>query len=244
MVDDEDSSIIRKKDVTTGPPRIVVIGVPVLGSVVAVFLVLLVIWLWATARAFIVPQSAMAPAIFGGDEIRADATAFGFRLPVIGNVRTASEPARGDVIVFDWPSDRSYTYVMRVVAVAGDDVQVLQDGSVDLQGKPLRRCAMGTWPKGRDPNGVADGRKAFVEWSGDRAYVILLGDEKPSGTTCVDSPCKVPPGKLFVLGDNRSASQDSRHWGFVPVDHVLGKVKDPRTPDDLPAWNTCLTATP
>lgn len=241
MSNADDSSIIHR-DVHAGPPRIVVVGLPIVGLVVAILLVLLVVWLWATARAFVVPQSSMAPTIYGGDEVRADATAFGVRLPLVGSLRASTEPRRGDVIAFEWPMDRSLVYVMRVVAVGGDEVQVLSDGSVDLGGKPLRRCAMGLWPKGRDPNGIADGRQAFVEWNDDCNYAILLGNEPSSGNYCVDKPCKVPAGQLFVLGDNRSASSDSRHWGFVPIDHVIGKVLEPRVPDDLPGWKACLEA--
>ncbi len=244
MVQDEDSSISRRLDVPSGPPKIVVIGLPVLGSVVALALVASVFWLWATARAFVVPQSAMAPAIFGGDEIHADATAFGFRLPLLGNVRDGTYPARGDVIVFDWPPDRSYVYVMRVIAVGGDEVLVHPDGSIDVRGKQLRRCAMGTWPKGRDPNRIADDRKAFVEWSDDHPYVILLDDQGTTGATCVEKACTVPANHLFVLGDNRNASEDSRHWGFVPSDHVIGRVKDARVPEDLPAYQKCVAERP
>jgi signal peptidase I len=81
-----------------------------------------------------------------------------------------------------------------------------------------------------------------VEWNDDCNYAILLGNEPSSGNYCVDKPCKVPAGQLFVLGDNRSASSDSRHWGFVPIDHVIGKVLEPRVPDDLPGWKACLEA--
>ena len=247
MVQDEDSSISQLKDARTGPPKVVVVGVSVLGSLVAILLVFAVLWLWATARSFIVPQSAMAPSIFGGDEIHADATEYGLRLPVLGTVGSGY-PNRGDIIVFDWPKDRNYIYVMRVVAVAGDEVQVPPDGTIDLRGHQLRRCAMGIWPKGRDPNGIADGRKAFVEWNNDSSYVILVGNELPpppeEASHCVAKPCTVPEGHVFVLGDNRSASADSRNWGFVPLDHVIGKVSDARVPDDLPAYKKCMESKP
>lgn len=241
MVEDEDSTIAKRKDVRPGPPKVVVVGVPVLGSVVAVVLVAVVLWIWATARAFVVPQSAMAPAIFGGDEVHADATAYGMRLPLIGSVGSGAYPDRGDVIVFEWPKGQDYIYVMRVVAVGGDKVQVHPDGSVDVRDHQLAHCPMGAWPKGRDPNGVADGRKAFVERNHDAAYVVLLGEQPPNEKRqCVDKPCEVPENHLFVLGDNRSESFDSRDWGFVPLDHVVGKVIDARVPEDLPAFTKCL----
>jgi signal peptidase I len=133
---------------------------------------------------------------------------------------------------------------MRVVAVGGDEVRVHRDGTVDLRGRQLQRCAMGIWPKGRDPNGMADGRRAFVEWTDSRSYVILLGNEPPpapeEASHCVDKPCTVPTDHVFVLGDNRTASADSRNWGFVPLDHVIGRVSDVRVPEDLPTFQKCL----
>ena len=240
MVEDEDSTIAKRKDVRSGPPRLVVIGVPVLGSVVAIVLVAVVLWIWATARAFVVPQSAMAPAIFGGDEVHADATTYGMHLPLIGTIGGGAYPDRGDVIVFEWPKGQDYVYVMRVVAVGGDEVQVHDDGSVDVRGQQLEWCPMGDWPKGRDPNGIADGRKAFLERNHDAAYVILQGGESTRDKRqCVNEPCEVPDNHLFVLGDNRDNSFDSRDWGFVPLDHVIGKVIDTRVPEDLPAYKKC-----
>jgi len=100
---------------------------------------------------------------------------------------------------------------------------------------------MGTWPSGRDPNGIVDGSKAFVEWNGTYAYVVLEGREDHTGLNCVDTPCVVPESHVFVLGDNRSSSPDSRHWGFVPVNHVVGKVLESDVPSDIPAWTACLS---
>lgn len=244
--EEEDSAIMRSRDVRTGPPRAVVVGLPILGILVALVIVGAVLWMWATARSFVVPQSAMAPAIFGGDEIHADATAYGLGLPIIGSVHDGSYPTRGDVIVFEWPKDRNYVYVMRVLAVGGDELRMHEDGTIDLRGKQLRRCAMGRWPKGRDPNGIADGRRAFVEWNDATGYVILQGSERlpedVRGGPCVAKPCTVPPDHLFVAGDNRDASADSRFWGFVPIDHVIGRVMDVRVPEDLETYRACLAS--
>ncbi len=238
--DNEDSSLTERKQTRPGPSKAMVIGIPVLGTVVTLVLVAIVLWIWATARAFVVPQSAMAPAIFGGDEIHADATAYGLRLPLLGTFGSGY-PHRGEVVVFEWPQDQNSIYVMRVIAVGGDQVQVHADGTIDVRGERLQRCEMGSWPKGRDPNGIADGRKACVEWNHDTPYVTLYGnDEDLEDPRCVAEPCTVPEDHLFVLGDNRTNSFDSRAWGFVPIDHVIGKVFDTRVPEDLDAYRNCI----
>ena len=228
------------KHIRRGPPPTVAAFVSVIGFLAAVSLVVIAAWLRITRRPYVVLESSMAPAIFVGDEIHADTSAFGLRLLLVGSVRAKSEPERGDVVVMTVPPSRMRAIVVRVVAIGGDDVQVFSDGSVDIQGKPLSWCSMGTWPTGRDPNGKSDGRRAFVEWNGAEAYVVLQGNEEQSGGMCVDAPCQVPPGYVYALGDNRADSDDSRHWGFVAVEHLVGKVVDVRVPDDMPAWNECI----
>jgi len=224
-----------------GRSRVVIVGLSVFGGGIALCLISVVLWLWVTARPVVVPDSSMAPAIFAAGEVHVDTSAFGHRALWFGGVRQPSEPQRGDVVALDTPPYWSRVSVLRVLAVAGDTVQVYPDGSVDFAGKALRRCSLGSWPSGRDPNGLADGRKAYVEWNGARAYAVFEGNERPTGTVCVQEPCEVPPGHVFVLGDNRSASKDSRHFGFVPLDHVVGKVVDVQVPTDLASWQACVT---
>lgn len=180
-----------------------------------------------TARRFAVPQSAMAPAIYGGQHIRVDATAYGLHAPVVGRMTEGAEPQRGDVVVFDWPPDRRFIYVMRVIAVAGDEVRIDQDGWVQLGGRALERCGLGEWPAGADPQHKLDGWAAFVEYGGARSYVVLRAPGDPTrseGKHCIDQACTVPAGHVFVLGDSRDESYDSRDWGFVPLDHLIGRA--------------------
>lgn len=201
-------------------------------------------WLSMTSGAFVAPDASMAPGIFGNDEIHADFTAYGVRLPLLGTILMGNTPERGDVVLLSAPSDTQRVVIRRVVAIGGDSVQVYQDGTLDVGRTPLRLCPMGRWPEGLDPNGTADGSKAAVEWLDKHAYVVLLNDAPNVASHCANEPCVVPPGHVFVVGDNRLMSEDSRTWGFVANQQLIGKVIDPKQPDNLHSYRACLRKKP
>lgn len=146
----------------------------------------------------------------------------------------AAPLARGDLIVFEFPQDRSVSFVKRLVGLPGDKI-AYREKRLFINGEavPLRPAGdfVGAGP--------FVGRKLqFIESLAGREHGVLLG-EAPSrldGRTA-DFPfserctyeqgamaCEVPPGHFFVLGDNRDNSNDSRMWGFLPANHVIGKV--------------------
>lgn len=225
---------------TVVPSRLVALGVPVVAIAVALVLGVLVAWLGLSSRALICSDLAMSPTIFGNDEVHANMVRYGLRLPVFGAVLSGTTPKRGDVVVVARPAQTQQHVVRRVIAIEGDTVRVYEDGSVDLQGKPLTVCAMGKFPANRDPNRVADGMEAFTEWMGHQSYVVLLGANHQKAPYCSDSPCVVPSGHVFVLGDNRMLHDDSRRWGFVATSLVTGLVTDARSHADLESRKVCL----
>lgn len=164
--------------------------------VVAVILAILIRAL--LFQAFKIPSSSMESTLLVGDHILVNKFIYGVRIPFTKDRWPAfTQPSRGDVIVFVFPEDRTKDFIKRVVAVGGDTVEV-RDKQVILNGKPVD-----------NPN---------AEFRDDKIY--------PGMSTPRDNmkPTKVPEGTVFVMGDNRDYSHDSRFWGFVPVEDVKGEA--------------------
>ena len=156
--------------------------------------------LWLV-EAFQIPSGAMVPTLLVGDHI--------FVKKGRANI------ARGDVIVFEFPVDRSTDYVKRVVAVDGDTIEVT-GGAVSINGVALVQGEIaGECPALEEPGSC----KLVRETNAGRSYTIMV-DESRRATD--HPPTVVPSGHVFVMGDNRDNSYDSRRWGTVPVDHIKG----------------------
>ena len=153
---------------------------------------------------YVIPSESMEPTLGIGDRILVQKMAYGLRLPFSLHVIAGSRvPARGDVVVFQSPVDGK-PWVKRVLAVPGDSVEV-RGGIVRINGSELERASEGT---------------VTCEASGDHRH--RLGIASGAGP---DQPLLVvPPGRLFVMGDNRGNSFDSRGWGVLPLANVLGRV--------------------
>ncbi|HMK35906.1 MAG TPA: signal peptidase I [Desulfomonilaceae bacterium] len=164
--------------------------------VVAVVLAILIRALFF--QAFKIPSSSMEPTLLIGDHILVNKFIYGIRIPFTkARWPQFVQPRRGDVIVFVYPEDRTKDFIKRVVAVGGDTVEI-RDKKVFLNGKPAE-----------------DSHAHFY------SNVIYPGDVTPKDNM---RPTKVPEGALFVMGDNRDYSLDSRFWGFVPVEDVKGEA--------------------
>jgi signal peptidase I len=187
---------------------------------------------------FKIPSGSMIPTLRIGDLILVNKFHYGVRLPVINKKLIANnDPQRGDVMVFRYPADTSIDYIKRVVGVPGDEV-AFRNQQVFLNGAavPLQRLP--------DPGFYDDTTlryfPEFKEKLGAVEHHILVnpkyqpfyGPEEqikfPFRENCRYSPdgvsCKVPPGHYFMMGDNRDNSQDSRYWGFVPDENIVGKA--------------------
>ena len=154
---------------------------------------------------FNIPSGAMTPALLVGDHIMVKKGH--------GDVR------RGDVIVFKLPQDTSTDYVKRVVAVGGDTIEV-RDGVVSINGSALDQRPLDepcTYRGERDAD--AEPCKLLRETNAGRTYTIMHTLDRAALDT---PPVKIPPGAVFVMGDNRDNSYDSRRWGTVAVDLIKG----------------------
>jgi signal peptidase I len=158
-------------------------------------------------EAFKMPSGSMAPTLLPGDHMFVK--------------KGRSGVGRGDVVVFEFPHDRGTDYVKRVVAMGGDTVEI-RNGIVLVNGADLAQAQIKN-----EPNPCPGEMGAAGCWfaretepTGARTYTIMF-----EGHAAADAPrVSVPEGHVFVLGDNRDNSFDSRQWGFVPIDHIKGKA--------------------
>ena len=184
---------------------------------------------------FKIPSGSMIPTLLVGDLILVNKFHYGVRLPVINKKIIDNNPVqRGDVMVFRYPVDKRQDYIKRVVGIPGDEVSYLNQ-KLSINGKLLSTSALGDFFE-------ADSLRyepQFSEKLGAVEHNILVNPRRsgyygpdpktfPLAQNCRYSPegvvCKVPPGHYFMMGDNRDNSQDSRYWGFVPDENIVGKA--------------------
>lgn len=147
-------------------------------------------------QAFKIPSGSMIPTLLIGDHILVSKFVYGIKNPFTGKIFVpVKEPARNDVIVFKYPLNRSQDFIKRVIGLPGDSVQII-DKKVFINGKPL-----------------AEDKGEFNDNS-----VLSDGPRDNFG------PVTVPPQALFVMGDNRDNSHDSRFWRFVDYSDIKGKA--------------------
>jgi signal peptidase I len=181
-------------------------------------------------EAFKVPAGSMIPTIQVGDHLFVSKSAY-----------ASAAPQRGDVIVFIYPREPDKDFIKRVVAVGGDKLRV-EDGKLYLNDQPLEHTPVPgecSYRDFDDERGQWETRHcgAFVEHNGGAAYQIIYDEpEKGEPAGNLAHTFTVPDGQLFVLGDNRQNSHDSRFWGTVPIKLVKGKAKVVWSTKDGPTW--------
>ena len=168
---------------------------------------------------FKIPSGSMMPTLLVGDFILVNKHTYGLRVPILNNTFfEMNHPQRGEVMVFRYPQDPSMDYIKRVVGLPGDRIEY-RDKHLVINGQPLEVGLNG------DYEYVAPGlnriaAKLYKETLGAHKHDILLVDDAP----VIDGEVIVPPGHYFVMGDNRDNSNDSRFWGFVPENNIVGKA--------------------
>lgn len=149
-------------------------------------------------QAFKIPSGSMIPTLLVGDHLFVNKFIYGVKIPYFRTtIIPVSEPKRGDVVVFIYPQDRSKDFIKRVIGVAGDTIE-MKNKKLFINGRPSA-----------DPFGVYDDKEIY-----------------PASVQPRDNfgPVTVPKNSLFVMGDNRDHSLDSRFWGFVDLKDVQGKA--------------------
>jgi len=152
----------------------------------------------SVVQAFKIPSGSMEPTLEIGDHLLVNKFLYGIKVPFTSvNLFPLNSPQRGDVIVFIYPLEPDKDFIKRVIGVEGDTVRLVN--------------------KNLYINGVEvpDAHAVYREGS-----IVQEGVQKPDNF----GPVTVPNGSLFVMGDNRDHSLDSRYWGFVPLKNVQGKA--------------------
>ncbi|MFZ6673939.1 signal peptidase I [Undibacterium sp. Xuan67W] len=183
---------------------------------------------------FKIPSSSMLPTLFVGDLILVNKFTYGIRLPILNKkVIEINNPQRGDVMVFKYPENPAVDYIKRVVGVPGDKI-VYKNKRLSVNGKDISYEML---PDFLDEERLSYSKQLKEDLTGVQ-HSILNDEQSPA---FVRDPhqfplrelcnydnegfsCTVPVGQYFMMGDNRDNSLDSRYWGFVPDQNIVGKA--------------------
>ncbi|MBB5469050.1 signal peptidase I [Paraburkholderia sp. CI2] len=183
---------------------------------------------------FKIPSGSMVPTLLVGDFILVNKFEYGLRLPITNTRITQGSPVhRGDVVVFRYPKDESVDYIKRVIGLPGDVIEY-QDKKLTINGKPVPETPLPDYLD-EERLGYAkqfeediDGRKNAILNNPAVPPFIIGAEDYPYRDNCQYNArgviCKVPPGNLFMMGDNRDNSADSRYWGFAPERNIVGRA--------------------
>jgi signal peptidase I len=164
-------------------------------------------------EAFYLPERSMSPSFLAGDRV------------LVNKIRSRRVfPERGNVIVFRNPDPTpgaGQNFIKRVIAIAGDRV-VIKGRDVEVNGKQLQRDVVPVESIDAIRHQI-DG-EVFVESQGGRRYKVMYGDDQSGNPPAKEFKVVVPPRSVFVLGDNRNRSKDSRHFGSIHAGDITGYV--------------------
>ena len=167
---------------------------------------------------FRIPSGSMMPTLLIGDFIAVNKFSYGIRLPVTNRkVVDLGQPERGDVVVFRYPVDGETIFIKRIVGLPGDRIRYDRDKKLHINGVEAERSAPEVY-EGSGSGSHMTGAGRRLEALGEHTHAILYRPGQPT----VDGEWLVPEGQYFVLGDNRDKSHDSRFWGFVPEENLIG----------------------
>jgi signal peptidase I len=184
---------------------------------------------------FKIPSGSMIPTLQVGDLILVNKFHYGIRLPVIDKkIIPNHDVARGDVVVFRYPVDPRLDYIKRVIGVPGDEVSYL-NAQLKINGQPVPTQSLGDAYDDESMRYMSQLTEKIgpVEHRIQRRPQVLPFNvdaprQFPFRENCRYSiegfVCKVPAGHYFMMGDNRDNSEDSRYWGFVPDENIVGKA--------------------
>ena len=182
-------------------------------------LLLLFVFRWFLFEPFVIPSESMVPNLLTHDHILVKKFSYGLKPPIgDGWLWKYSEPKRGQVIVFRFPDNRDVFFVKRLIGLPGDEITV-QNGQISVNGKPWALTAL-------EEDQFEDEdffNYYFEQGPGMKPHRIRLFT-KYEHIGPEERKITVPPHSYFVMGDNRDQSHDSRFWGFVDENLLVGQA--------------------
>jgi signal peptidase I len=173
-------------------------------------------------EAFKIPSGSMIPTLTIGDHLLVNKFIYGPRIPFTDSrIFTWKEPKRGDIIVFKYPQDESKNFIKRVVGVPGDKIQIV-NGALRINDQVVPITQIRAPADKSVEEGQSYGKPMlYEEHLGTVKHKIQYFHDQTSENF---GPTIVPEDSVFVMGDNRDNSQDSRFWGFVKRNKILGRA--------------------
>ena len=187
---------------------------------------------------FKIPSGSMMPTLLAGDYILVNKFTYGLRVPILNSTFVeVGEPKRGDVLVFHYPPEPTIDYIKRVVGLPGDVIEY-REKRLSVNGKELDAngeddfiYTLQTKDENNQDRDVTIQALRYQETLGDVKHEILIHDlvnQYEAGSLgaklMAGESITVPQGHYFAMGDNRDNSSDSRVWGFVPEQNLVGKA--------------------
>ena len=204
----------KKRDKNAKPPLII-------DYARSFFPVLLVVFCLRSFlyEGFRIPSGSLEPTLFSGDFIAVNKFDYGIRIPVIRKkIIDVGEPARGDIFVFRYPPNPSIYYIKRVIGVPGDHISYINK-ELFINGKKIPQTFVKNTTD-HDESGSWPAIENEEDLLGVKHKIYIAPDRETTDFKDII----VPKGMFFAMGDNRDDSADSRYWGFVPEENIVGKA--------------------
>lgn len=174
------------------------------------------------AEPFRIPSGSMVPTLEIGDYILVNKFSYGFRVPFTPiQMFKTGEIKRGDIIVFKYPEDPKLDYIKRVVGLPGDEIMV-RDNLIYVNGERQERKYLERYDFVDDTCEVESSKMFEEDISGVKHNILT--SSLYSSPLANFGPHEIPPHNVFVMGDNRDNSSDSRRWGEVPIENIKGRA--------------------
>ncbi len=200
---------------------------------------------WLLFEPFVIPSGSMIPTLLVNDHILVNKMAYGIRWPFSKSwIVEFNGPKRGDIVVFR-AVDESYFMIKRVVGLPGDEVQMKENGELFINGDRIERTELSISPddpETQKPYYVVDAKDIEGSFEFFNFYEESIGEHThrlmhiPGTPRIWTEPFQVPDGHYFVIGDNRDNSKDSRFWGPLPKENLMGRA--------LFVWLSCQETLP